>query len=125
MSEIENIIRVLRERELCSICVDSADDNCMKCDKVKGATMKEITTAFNAAIQALQEKLEREKGCEYCKGGGNAKNLIDEEITVFITSDYMTTERSGDCKVFGKHFVVKGNKFNQLIINELFRIKGR
>lgn len=49
----------------------------------KNITIESIETI----LLLLNEKLESEKGCEYCKGGGNAESLIDGETTIFITHD--------------------------------------
>jgi hypothetical protein len=40
---------------------------------------------FNLALNALREKAEREKGCEYCRG--NVKELVDGDTTIFINHE--------------------------------------
>ena len=71
MSEIEKNIEVLQERKLCDVCADSSDENCRNCKRVKGATAAELLSAFNAAIEALREKAERDVGCEVCRENEN------------------------------------------------------
>lgn len=71
--------------------------------------------ALDVAIQALQEKLERENGCEYCMG--DTKELIDGETTLFITRDdeafYADWNGQGDlefkfCPMCGRKLKPKG-----------------
>ncbi|MEG0839584.1 MAG: hypothetical protein RSF33_07260 [Hydrogenoanaerobacterium sp.] len=61
-------INVLKERKICAVCVDCTDQDCLTCNKVNGSTLAEINIAFDNAIQALEEKAERDKmRCENCK----------------------------------------------------------
>lgn len=62
-----NEMEILKERKMCSMCTDCSDEICFKCKRVNGSTLKEIETAFDSAIQALQAQVERDKMlCENC-----------------------------------------------------------
>lgn len=66
-------------------------------------------------LAALREKQERDKGCEYCKGGGNAESLIDGETTVFITSEdkVFCADQGGDGYLDWKFCPMCGRKLGE------------
>ena len=59
MTEIEMVIEVLQDREVCRECTHNSRVN-------ENPACEECEEAFKKAYEALQEKAEREKGCKYC-----------------------------------------------------------
>lgn len=80
MTDINRIIEVLQERKVCALCVDGSDENCFKCKLAEGMTSSEIIDSFDAAIQAVQEKAKRDKGCGYCNMMLNEKSQLHQVL---------------------------------------------
>ena len=66
MSEIEKAIKIAEDKNICEFCGDCGnDDVCIKCKKVSPVPIDDLRNFYSVAIQALQEKLEREEGFEF------------------------------------------------------------
>lgn len=70
MSEIEKAIKIAEDKNICEFCEDCGnDDVCIKCEKVSPVPIDDLRNFYSVAIQALQEKAEREnlqEECRYC-----------------------------------------------------------
>lgn len=72
MGEIEKAIEVMQ------YLVESSRSVLFK-SLVGKDERKQVLQGINVAIQALQEKLERDKGCEYCTGNIDSRPYLVKE----------------------------------------------
>lgn len=95
-----NEMEILKERKMCSMCTDCSDEICFKCKRVNGSTLKEIETAFDSAIQALQAQAERDKmRCENCIWHEKEKYFLDDEIPISEQTCFTCTFYGDDVPV--------------------------
>lgn len=84
MNEIKKAIKILEDKRTCDFCeYIELDHGCVECDRVSPIMAGDLHNFYNEAIQALQEKAEREKGCGHCKTYGD----FQADMIVFENGD--------------------------------------